>query len=717
MTGETATVLRALPPFSAGWVGAALLVLIALAWWFYRTERAGERGTFGAVLRTLIYCGLAATWGGWSLRTRHIKLSEFVIAVDESRSQRGAFQESSPGAATAALEANRAAVETFSQRYRTRTVAVGADGRSALGDDLIRIAEQQRGRSTAGVLLISDGRVNAGRSLDAAVEELRRRHIPLYVAGSAAAAPPPDVAIVEVEVDDQAFVRDQLAFEVRLHAQAIDTPITVRLTDADGATLAETIAMIADDTARATLLYRPTTAGDHRYRIDAATAVVEADTTNNAAERTVNVAPADFQVLLVAGRPSYEFRRLKTTLEREFSAGEAESRKPTLKTVLQDADPEYAELDRTALANFPLTREQLFAFDVLLLIDPQPQPIGVAGWTLLREFVLEKGGGLAIVAGPQADVDLWRVLPKELLPAEISTASVAKDDAAEYRFALTPLGRAARPLALADTSAENDLVWDRLPPFLFRVAVPQVHPGVRVLAEFHALHQPPSPSLTLHFSGAGRVLFQASDESYRLAYRAGDVHFGRYWQQWIRYLARGKLRSDAAQVSVDREQVPFGEAVRLRVRLGESARAPEAVRLRLARDDGYTRSLTAHAASLERGEFETTVSDLPPGRYIARLETPADVPAEAIVTVTEPAAEAPGAVADETVLRRTAEVTGGKYRSATDLAPLLAEIPPPTKSPTGPATDRPLWNSPLVAAALIGLLCGEWVWRRRRGMY
>ena len=62
--------------------------------------------------------------------------------------------------------------------------------------------------------------------------------------------------------------------------------------------------------------------------------------------------------------PNYEFRYLKHMLERDSTI--------QLKTVLQEADLEYAEQDQSALRVFPVRREELFAYDVVIFGDVNP---------------------------------------------------------------------------------------------------------------------------------------------------------------------------------------------------------------------------------------------------------------------------------------------------------------------------------------------------------
>ena len=66
-------------------------------------------------------------------------------------------------------------------------------------------------------------------------------------------------------------------------------------------------------------------------------------------------------------------------------------------------------------------------------------------------------------------------------------------------------------------------------------------------------------------------------------------------------------------------------------------------------------------------------------------------------------------------LRRIAEETGGKYYPAS--APQgLAEDLRFTGRGVTTVEERDLWHMPIVFLLLVGLLCAEWVYRRRVGL-
>ncbi len=77
------------------------------------------------------------------------------------------------------------------------------------------------------------------------------------------------------------------------------------------------------------------------------------------------------------------------------------------------------------------------------------------------------------------------------------------------------------------------------------------------------------PIVISQYVGAGQVLFQATDETYRWSRStSGNEPFARYWLQSIRGLARAKLRAGRsnAELTLDQQRYLPNDEVLVRVR-------------------------------------------------------------------------------------------------------------------------------------------------------
>ena len=136
-------------------------------------------------------------------------------------------------------------------------------------------------------------------------------------------------------------------------------------------------------------------------------------------------------MLYVQEYPSLEFRYLKTLLERGLKLG-GKGKAIQLTTVLQEADPGYVELDETAQRVFPVSRDELFAYDVVIFGDVNPSYMSRPVLENLAAFVTERGGGLVFVAGPRHTPLAYRDTPLEdLFPIDLSTTRLPDEAASD----------------------------------------------------------------------------------------------------------------------------------------------------------------------------------------------------------------------------------------------------------------------------------------------
>ncbi len=114
--------------------------------------------------------------------------------------------------------------------------------------------------------------------------------------------------------------------------------------------------------------------------------------------------------------------------------------------------------------------------------------------------------------------------------------------------------------------------------------------------------------IVMQYVGAGKVLFHATDETWRWRWRAGDVFFARYWVQMLRYLCRSKLtEGGAATLTTDQPEYQRGESVRLRVRFADQRKAPaeeDGVTVVVEQQGRQTQRLQLHRTAAGGGTFE-----------------------------------------------------------------------------------------------------------------
>jgi hypothetical protein len=606
---------------------------------------------------------------------------------------------------------------------------VSADGpgnrSTRLGDAVRRILEDQAGLQPAAIILLSDGVVTEGVPLAEAARQARNNNVPLIAVGLGSPHPPRDIELAEVLVDEIVFVDDPVNVLVRIKASGLEgQPATIRLRrDGDPTPLAEKTITLpsAGQMLTQRLSHRPTKAGRLAYVVEIHPRDDETDQQNNRQRRLVEVRDEKIRVLVAHAQPSYEFRFVKNLLERDSTI--------ELSTYLQDADPDYAEQDKTALRSFPVSRDELFEYDVLVLGDVDPRLLPRSLWESVRAFVVENGGGIVFAAGPRCLPWLYRDLEavSGLFPMDLkeldATASRSPEEAARgFTVRPTPLGLQNAAIQLGDTPAETENIWRHLPPLYWLFPIEDLKPGAQVLAQsaFSTSH-PSWPVICFQYVGAGRVLFHAIDSTWRWRLGAGDAYFARYWVQAVRFLARGKLaRGRGAQLTADRRQYGRGEAVELRLRFLDPRVAPA----------GHDVSVVIGAANQPRRRvalrrnpavetvFQASLEDLPVGDYEALLaepQLPGNPPATQF-SVVAPPGEFARPQMDAATLSAAAETTRGKFYTLADANRLLEELPAGRRMLLEDLPPTDLWNRWWMLAAFLGVITTEWILRKRKGM-
>lgn len=764
------------------WVTLLLLLAAAsfAAWTYLRTRPLASPGlrVVLALLRLTLFALVIFMMYGWAVNQHRTDLPDLVVVLDDSQSM-GIADQSLTAQQQAEISRRLASIgrteptrwnqqlallldpslgwlRRLEDGYRLKLYRLGESARlitgsdgeqwetqlmgmqpqeasSLLGDGLQQIVEGQRGRPTAAIVWLTDGVYTGGRPISNAAELAGRRAIPLFVLGLGSDVPPRDLRLANLIVDDSTFVDDVLNFDVTLHHDGFaDRQVRVVLRDEDGNSLAEQAVVLGRGGGQqpVRLSYRPTTVAQVHHRVEVDMLDGDANPANNRIERTVDVRDAQVRVLLIQHSPSYEFRELKHLLSRAVRR-DSGRRVVELTTVLQEADFEVPDQDETAARALPVSQEELFAYDVIIIGDADPSQFGAAAIRNLVAFVTERGGGMVVLAGPRFSPAAFRGNPLEdLLPVELGSVSVPDPDAVldtPLVITPTPLGMESPQFQLGSTRTESDAVWGQLPGCYWFTSARRVKPAARVLAQTPS--QPlgegqPIPVISMQFAGAGKVVFHATDETYRWARHQGDRrYYGRYWLQLIRYLSRSKLLSagEAAEVYTDQRSYQPGEAVRVQVEFRDDRQAPvddDGVRVALELRGGRRRELALHRNSVARGEFTGFVDDLDPGEYRLWLVSPSlePQPAAARFRVEPPEGEFARLQLNSSELQEAARISRGRFYKLADSERLLSQLPKGRQVRVESLPATPIWNSNWLAALFVVLIAAEWLLRRRVGM-
>ncbi len=761
------------------WITVVFLLLVAVAvacvylrepgkpGWGRRLGMAVMRWTLIALVTLMLY--------GWMRDRYQTDLPDLVVVIDDSASmavedhygapaqrramkaRMTAFPDQSASrirVAASLLSPNGAEwLEKLARRYRLkvfmlgRTVRLAAGHRagdeeqwlrtlsaeepvSRLGDGLQEILQHQRGRPTAAIVLLTDGIVTEGKSIHEVAHEARRKHVPLFLVGIGDERPPRDIQLSDLLVDDVVFLGDVVHFDFKLTGTGFDSqPVRLVLRNrATGEILDERIETVdgSGQIESQRLAYRPQAEGTFELEVGAEPLEEESNVDNNRLSRVVTVRDEVIRVLYVQEYPNLEYRYLKTLLERALkrSGGKALD----LTTLLQEADPDFVDLDETAQRVFPVSRDALFQYDVVIFGDVNPAQLSRPVLDNLSAFVKDRGGGVLFVAGTRHTPLAYRdTVLEDLFPFDLATASLPDpqsllDDS--FHVELTTLGQASPPLQLNDEEEVNARLWNGLPQLRWLLKIEDVRPAARCWVQQATTDRStPRPVVLSQFVGAGKVIFQATDESYLWARADGDdQYFEKYWLQMIRYLSRSKLLGGNRTVELvaDRMEYYRGEAVPLRVRFLDERMAPaedDEVVVLVERQGGRRRRITLQRDRTRRGVFIGAASNLPDGTFRAWILRPSldGQPPSRVFQVVPPPGENARLAMDALELKQAASTSQGHFYTIVDARDMLNDLPPGRQVRIGKLPSEPIWNSNVLIGLVVLLLIGEWLGRKRFG--
>lgn len=597
-----------------------------------------------------------------------------------------------------------------------------------LGPAVRAVLNDLRGTPPAAVVIISDGITSTTEAerLTTAAAYARSKGVPLYTVGIGNDEPLRDLALSDTTVDEVVFVDDPVKIAAKLKAsgfagQAIEVQLKQ---DGTNKLLQRKQMQVGDDKLPIDLelSFTPTEVGE----IDLTLVVTplkaepkEFRSDNNQEKRHVSVRKEKVRVLLADNLPRFEFRFLKHLLEREKTV--------ELVTVLQDSDPEYSAEDQTARPHFPVQKTELAQFDVIILGDVSLSYLSPQVLDHLRDFVKTRGGGLLFIAGPQHNPLTYHGTPlADLLPISLESAHAPALDSPiseSFQPQLTVEGLKGNAIfRFADNEPDSLAVWNNLPGIFWLLETPDLKPGAKPFATHPTKTNGTNkyPVIVFQRYGAGKVLFHATDETWRWRFRVGDLYYGRYWIQTLRYLTPSRLlgQDRAAELTLTQSVYQKGEPVSIRVRFLDDRQTPVndgGVTVVIERPGDPQRKLKLMRLPQAPSTFEGQLTQLPEGSFHAVIETPsfAGAPPSGDFRIESPLKETRNLRLDVAELTQTADRTNAKYYPITSAQDLTEAIPQGFPVPLKTDTPKPLWNHYLALLLITAFLSAEWMIRKR----
>ena len=618
--------------------------------------------------------------------------------------------------------------------------------RTQLGDALDIHLASASSSTVDGVVLVSDGRNNAGLDPVEVAAKYGLRGIPIYTVGVGDPTPAKNAWIVGPAGPKEALRDEEVGFDVTVRCEGegiAGKPARVELRGSkDGApyqllATATGVDAAPGQAAKIRVYNAFREAGDWTLRFQLEALPDETQLDDNQDTRFLRVNDQKIRVLYIEERPRWEYRYIKNGLKRVDPSIEVQA-------FLFDASPKFPQEHSEGLpplTDIPRTEKEMLQYHVILIGDVAPERLapteeGIQQWLDLLVKFVEFGGGAGFLYGDAAMPERYRNTPlQDLLPVVLEDPvwlqSHRPDREHEFRPVMENPTNPNDIMLLRRDIADNRRLWeDGLPGFFVYYPVVRAKPGASVLfrhptdKNLYGLR----PLCVVSPHPRGNTFFIATDETLRWRNPYGETYQDAFWRNVVRNLAAGRLqrRSDLVELSLDRVQLETGDKVRVLLRLHDDELQPVAATeqpIFLRASDGVVERRALRAVAGDPGAYQGTFTMPDPGAFSFLSfanQNPADqVLAREDVLVKVPDREMADSSQDRDTLQRIAGASTGsdakaRYVTLADADALAADFaarkPYENREET---STRPAWDSGWSLLVLILLLSAEWVLRKR----
>lgn len=620
-----------------------------------------------------------------------------------------------------------------------------------LGQALATALEDLGDAPPAAIVILSDGAVNTGMEPDELVAYARRNKVKLHTIGVGATREPANLRITEFAAPATVSVGDPFELRVEIAADGVE-PQGVVLEiiaskanaaivesghsgdtseqNAPGGTIIATRTIpVGEGAALEPQLIRISVEkpGEYIYQARLAPLSGEAVTADNTRVTPVLVLDDRFRVLLIASRPSYDYRYVTRLLERDKTVD--------LSCWLQSADTRAVRDGDTVIRELPRDPQDVFAYDAILLFDPNPRQLDASWAVTVRRFADEFGGGIFYQAGRHhattflrdaAMSDLVAILPVTPDPE----AAVRLNEQGSFYSRSFPIDlptetRGHPMLSLSDDPDTSRKLWAALPGIWWHLPVLREKPVAAVLMRHgdpaFRTRYGPAVLLALQPFGSGQTAFMGFDTTWRWR-SVNEAAFNRFWIRVIRHLVQSRRRGGSKRgvITVERERVAIGESFKIEARVLDATFAPwheSSVELRIETPGGSQTTRTLRAVPGRDGWFSGHATLREAGLTVMRVALPNGVEKPEFLTrrirVAAPDRELRELRQRVDLLKELSERTGGAYTPIEKAGNVPDRIDNASQVKVIRGADIELWDRTWVLLLLVTLLSVEWAVRRR----
>lgn len=476
--------------------------------------------------------------------------------------------------------------------------------------------------------------------------------------------------------------------------------------------------------------------GKYRYSIRVNSIDGEEDGDDNIkVSDEVDVTKEKVKVLLIAGAPTWEYRMVQRLYQRDQNI--------TLSCWLQSMDADRTQEGNEPIAILPRTYEEMAAYNVIMMFDPNPDEFNAEWIEALKRFCNDKAGGVLYMAGPKYTSDFLNLNRtgdlKDILPVQFGNI---EDSAVAQILASTSTSAGKLQVVIPNIDHqvlkfpgdrnENLQLWESMPGIFWSYPARKAKPTSQVLVEhgditLSADGENSRPLIVSGRYGAGNSLYMGFTGTWRWR-RVGRQaeYFDRFWIQVCNHLVNTRSIQGLRRGTVDpdRDEYELGDSIEFSARLLDPTYEPlglETVNATLKVGDNQILPVVFHKIPQQDGDYRATFPANKVGQYELQIELDGASEEQQVdpvkVSVRPPQIETRARWLNEPLLREIAEKSGGGFYYLDELPALAESIPDNPSSVEWKTLPEPIWSINNLLKILcfvlpVLLLTAEWAMRK-----
>ena len=578
---------------------------------------------------------------------------------------------------------------------------------------ILTVLQEGRNRSLAAIILGSDGIDTAGGMSSEQLAEIAAYGVPVHTIGVGRDTMPEDIELTQVVLPDSALPSSTIPVRVSIrHDAAVDSRVKVY----DGDNLLASVAVELPSEESTTTTWIDVLLGDegyHQLQFSIEGSDDEPELRNNHQSQLVKVEQQKYRILYYEGEPRWEYKFLRLAIANDGETSFASLLRVSPNKFYRQGLDSAEQLE----TGFPETRDELFAYDALIIGSVEAASFSSEQLDNIRAFVSDRGGSLLMLAGTRGlgNGGWGQSTIADLLPAKLPDSSIDSFVREQVTPALTPQGAATQMLRFADTDDENQRLWEGLPDVADYQRTGDLKPAATVLLSVDADNEQ-QPLLIAQPFGRGHSYILATGGTWRwqMSLPVEDQRHEQFWRQFLRALvSSAPTRTSLTADSRD------GSTIELRAEFRDAAFNPVdnlRVMAVASHESGASWTVNMQPSDNDPGVFVAETTPTASGTlYFEAIATRDDDVIDVIRTNIYSESEQKeyfNIRRNSALLKRLSEATGGQYFESGE----LDALPDLLRYKSAGITEkivRPVWDMPAIFILLLLLKTGEWLLRRR----